>query len=105
MGVCSVTENPFRWVIYLNFYVELNFLFLQGGQVLEHSDPSVILFFMTVFAVATIVKCFLISVFFSRPNLAACCAGFIYFMLYLPYMLMIQWDDQLTLSIKLGVVS
>ena len=80
-------------------------ILLQGGQVLEHSDPSVILFFMTVFAVATIVKCFLISVFFSRPNLAACCAGFIYFMLYLPYMLMIQWDDQLTLSIKLGVVS
>ena len=71
---------------------------------LQYSDPSVILFFLTVFAMATIVKCFLISVFFSRPNLAACCAGFIYFMAYLPYMLMIQWDDVLTMSVKLAVV-
>jgi hypothetical protein len=72
--------------------------------VLEHSDASAVLFFMTIFAIVTIIKCFLISVFFSRPNLAACCAGFIYFLGYLPYMLMLQFDEVLTRSTKMAVV-
>ena len=38
-----------------------------------------------VFAVVTIVFCFLISVFFSKAKLAAACGGIIYFLTYLPY--------------------
>ncbi|XP_052776388.1 phospholipid-transporting ATPase ABCA1-like isoform X2 [Mya arenaria] len=76
---------------------------LKAGKVLEHSDPTAVLFFMTVFATVTIVLCFLISVLFSRPNLAACCAGFIYFLSYLPYMLMLQFDDVLTRQTKMSV--
>ncbi|KAL3869286.1 hypothetical protein ACJMK2_041989, partial [Sinanodonta woodiana] len=76
-------------------------LILKGGKVLEKSDPSVVLLFMVVFSISTIFQCFLISVFFSRPNLAACCAGFIYFLVYLPYTLLIQWEDYMTTSYKL----
>ena len=83
----------------------LYLLVLQTGTILEYSDPSALLLFFTLFCIATIVKCFLISVFFSRANLAACCAGFIYFLLYLPYMLMLQFDDVLTKSVKKAVVS
>ncbi|XP_060560202.1 phospholipid-transporting ATPase ABCA1-like [Ruditapes philippinarum] len=78
-------------------------IMLKVGKVLEHSDASAVLFFMTIFAIVTIIKCFLISVFFSRPNLAACCAGFIYFLGYLPYMLMLQFDEVLTRSTKMAV--
>lgn len=78
-------------------------ILLKMGKVLEHSDPSAILFFLTIFAIVTIVKCFLISTFFSRPNLAACCAGFIYFLGYLPYMLMLQFEEVLTRQVRMAV--
>ncbi|XP_052284173.1 phospholipid-transporting ATPase ABCA1-like isoform X3 [Dreissena polymorpha] len=78
-------------------------ILLKVGKVLEHSDPSAVLFFLTLFTTVTIIFCFLISVFFSRPNLAACCAGFIYFLGYLPYMLMLQFDDVLPRRVKMSV--
>ncbi|XP_021342260.1 ATP-binding cassette sub-family A member 7-like isoform X2 [Mizuhopecten yessoensis] len=95
--------NLVHWVAwFINAFVVmfitilLLVLLVKGGKVLEFSDPSVLIFFFTVFAISTIMQCFLISVFFSRANLAACCAGFIYFVLYLPYNLSIQWEDQMT---------
>jgi len=38
-----------------------------------------------VFAVVTIVLCFLISVFFSKAKISSACGGIIYFLTYLPY--------------------
>lgn len=38
-----------------------------------------------VFAVVTIVFCFLISVFFSKAKISSACGGIIYFLTYLPY--------------------
>nr|KAG5702169.1 hypothetical protein BaRGS_033881 [Batillaria attramentaria] len=58
---------------------------LKTGKVFQYSDVSVIFVFMLSFTVATITQCFLISVFFSKANLAAVCGGFIYFVLFLPY--------------------
>ena len=52
---------------------------------LYYSDPLVVWLFLMVFAVVTIVFCFLISVFFSKAKLAAACGGIIYFLTYLPY--------------------
>ncbi|XP_069128746.1 phospholipid-transporting ATPase ABCA1-like [Argopecten irradians] len=95
--------NLVHWVAwFINAFVVmfitiiLLVILVKGGKVLEFSDPSVLIFFFTVFAISTIIQCFLISVFFSRANLAACCAGFIYFLLYLPYNLSIQWEEQMT---------
>lgn len=61
--------------------------------------------FLSVFAVVTIMQCFLISTLFSRANLAAACGGIIYFMLYLPYVLCVAWQDYVGFTLKLFAVS
>ncbi|KAK7101016.1 phospholipid-transporting ATPase ABCA1-like [Littorina saxatilis] len=76
-------------------------IILKGGKVLEYSDPSVIFVFMLAFTVSTISQCFLISVFFSRANLAAVCGGFIYFILYLPYTQLVQFEEYTSTSLKM----
>ncbi|TSM94632.1 ATP-binding cassette sub-family A member 1 [Bagarius yarrelli] len=87
---------------FINSY--LPFLFSSGllitalklGDILPYSDPAVIFFFLSAFATATIMLCFLISTFFSRANLAAASGGLIYFSLYLPYVLCVAWREYLT---------
>jgi FtsH-binding integral membrane protein len=68
-------------------------LFLQLGRVLEHSNGSVIFVFLLVFIIATITQCFMFSVFFSKANLAAVCAGILFFIGYIPYMFCTQWEE------------
>ena len=88
-------------VLVLDFESSILFSFVQAGKVLEYSDPSVIFVFMLAFTMATIGQCFLISVFFSRANLAAVCGGFIYFVLYLPYTQLVQFEEYTSTSLKL----
>uniref|UniRef100_A0A673CA16 Zgc:172302 n=1 Tax=Sphaeramia orbicularis TaxID=375764 RepID=A0A673CA16_9TELE len=71
---------------------------LKWGDILPYSDPAVVFFFLTAFATATIMQCFLISTFFSKANLAAACGGLIYFGFYLPYVLCVAWRDHLNTS-------
>ena len=66
---------------------------LKGGKILWHSNPVVIFLFLFVFMIATIMMCFLISVFFARANLAAACGGIIFFVTYLPYVV-VRWFEQ-----------
>uniref|UniRef100_A0A8C5D6G3 P-type phospholipid transporter n=1 Tax=Gouania willdenowi TaxID=441366 RepID=A0A8C5D6G3_GOUWI len=73
---------------------------LKWGDILPYSDPAVVFFFLTAFATATIMQCFLISTFFSKANLAAACGGLIYFGLYLPYVLCVAWRDRLNSTHK-----
>lgn len=81
------------------------FLCPQYGGVLQYSDPSLIFVFLLVFCLTTIAQCFLISVFFSKANLAAACGGLIYFALYLPYVLCYAWSDVMGFPAKVAVVS
>ncbi|KAM4710016.1 phospholipid-transporting ATPase ABCA1-like [Discoglossus pictus] len=76
---------------------------LKFGNVLRYSDPSVFFVFMVIFCFATIMECFFISVFFSKANLAAACGGIIYFVLYLPHVLLFAWQDYLKFPVKLVV--
>ncbi|MEQ2211244.1 hypothetical protein XENOCAPTIV_014515 [Xenoophorus captivus] len=76
---------------------------LKYGKVLQYSDPSVIFVFLLVFCLATISQCFLISVFFSKANLAAACGGLIFFLLYLPHSLCYAWRDVMGFRAKLAV--
>jgi len=59
----------------------------------EYTDGFILFLFLTVFTVATIIQCFMFSVFFSRANLAAACAAIFYFIGYLPYALVLQWEE------------
>lgn len=78
--------------------------YLQGGKVLNYSDPILVFFFLLTFTIATIMQCFLMSVFFNKANLAAACSGIIYFTLYLPHILCFAWQDRITNNIKLAAV-
>lgn len=86
-------------------YTFIQTLPLQLGNLLPYSDPSVVFVFLSVFAMVTILQCFLISTLFSRANLAAACGGIIYFTLYLPYVLCVAWQDYVGFSIKIFAVS
>ncbi|XP_035828704.1 phospholipid-transporting ATPase ABCA7 [Aplysia californica] len=68
---------------------------VKVGKILEYSDPLVVFVFMMGFVVSTITQCFLISVFFNKANLAAVCGGFIYFVLYLPYTQLVQFEEEI----------
>uniref|UniRef100_A0A3P8P777 P-type phospholipid transporter n=1 Tax=Astatotilapia calliptera TaxID=8154 RepID=A0A3P8P777_ASTCA len=75
---------------------------VMGGKVLHYSDPILVFFFLMTFTLATIMQCFLMSVFFNKANLAAACSGIIYFTLYLPHILCFAWQDRITKSMKLA---
>ncbi|KAL8202962.1 UNVERIFIED_CONTAM: ATP-binding cassette sub- A member 1 [Gekko kuhli] len=76
-------------------------LILKNGNLLPYSDPSVVFVFLSIFAVVTILQCFLISTLFSRANMAAACGGIIYFTLYLPYVLCVAWQDYIGFPLKI----
>uniref|UniRef100_A0A4W6FEQ1 ATP binding cassette subfamily A member 4 n=1 Tax=Lates calcarifer TaxID=8187 RepID=A0A4W6FEQ1_LATCA len=78
---------------------------VMGGKVLNYSDPILVFFFLLTFTIATIMQCFLMSVFFNKANLAAACSGIIYFTLYLPHILCFAWQDRITKNMKLSLLS
>ncbi|XP_061834850.1 retinal-specific phospholipid-transporting ATPase ABCA4 [Nerophis lumbriciformis] len=75
---------------------------IVGGKVLNYSNPLLVFFFLLTFTVATIMQCFLMSVFFNKANLAAACSGVVYFTLYLPHVLCVTWQDRITANMKLA---
>uniref|UniRef100_A0A8C5FDV1 ABC transporter domain-containing protein n=1 Tax=Gadus morhua TaxID=8049 RepID=A0A8C5FDV1_GADMO len=78
---------------------------LKYGSVLYYSDPTLVFVFLLAFCTATVTQCFLISVFFSKANLAAACAGLVYFVLYLPYVLCYAWKDSMRFGAKVSLLS
>uniref|UniRef100_A0AAQ5YHZ4 ABC transporter domain-containing protein n=1 Tax=Amphiprion ocellaris TaxID=80972 RepID=A0AAQ5YHZ4_AMPOC len=76
---------------------------IMGGRVLNYSNPIILFLFLLTFTTATIMQCFLLSVFFNQANLAAACCGIIYFTLYLPHIFCFAWQDRLTKDMKLLV--
>nr|CAD7402678.1 unnamed protein product [Timema poppensis] len=82
------------------FTISLLTLILVSGKVLENSEPSVVFVFLFMYCVATICKSFLISVFFSRANLAAAAGGIVFFIMYLPYPFMVIWEEHISSNPK-----
>ncbi|KAJ8285694.1 hypothetical protein GJAV_G00029870 [Gymnothorax javanicus] len=86
-------NNAVHWVAwFITGFVQLSIsvtaltAILKYGKVLFHSDPFIIWLFLTVYAIATIMFCFLVSVIYSKAKLASACGGIIYFLSYVPYM-------------------
>ncbi|KAM4021891.1 retinal-specific phospholipid-transporting ATPase ABCA4 [Anomaloglossus baeobatrachus] len=73
---------------------------IVGGGVLHYSNPLILFLFLMAFTLSTIMQGFLMSVFFSKANLAAACSGVIYFTLYLPHILCFAWQDRMTFKLK-----
>ncbi|CAF3444208.1 unnamed protein product [Rotaria sp. Silwood1] len=70
-------------------------IILKFGKITQFSNIFILFLFFVCYTFATITQCFLLSVFFNKANLAACGAGIIYFVLYLPYTLLINFDAQI----------
>ncbi|KAK2868151.1 hypothetical protein Q7C36_000022 [Tachysurus vachellii] len=87
----------------MTFSTTLLTFIIMIGKVLNYSNPMILFFFLLSFTMATIMQCFLMSVFFNKANLAASCSGIIYFTLYLPHILCFAWQDRITRSIKLVI--
>ncbi|KAM9081967.1 ATP-binding cassette sub-family A member 2 isoform 2-T2 [Megaptera novaeangliae] len=86
-------NNAVHWVAwFITGFVQLSIsvtaltAILKYGQVLTHSHVVIIWLFLAVYAVATIMFCFLVSVLYSKAKLASACGGIIYFLSYVPYM-------------------
>ncbi|KAM4533545.1 retinal-specific phospholipid-transporting ATPase ABCA4-like [Odontesthes bonariensis] len=74
---------------------------IMGGRVLNYSNPTILFLFLLTFTTATIMQCFLLSVFFNQANLAAACCGIIFFTLYLPHIFCFAWQDRITKDMKI----
>ncbi|EDV22374.1 uncharacterized protein TRIADDRAFT_10137, partial [Trichoplax adhaerens] len=71
-------------------------LILRFGRIFMHSNPVIIFLFFMVFSLSTIMLCFLMSVFFTRANVAAACGGIIFFLSYFPSILVILYESVMT---------
>uniref|UniRef100_A0A3Q0SWA0 P-type phospholipid transporter n=1 Tax=Amphilophus citrinellus TaxID=61819 RepID=A0A3Q0SWA0_AMPCI len=76
---------------------------IMGGRVLNYSNPIILFLFLLTFTMATIMQCFLLSVFFNQANLAAACCGIVYFTLYLPHIFCFAWQERITKDMKILV--
>uniref|UniRef100_A0A8C2JY49 ATP-binding cassette, sub-family A (ABC1), member 3b n=1 Tax=Cyprinus carpio TaxID=7962 RepID=A0A8C2JY49_CYPCA len=79
------------------FFVTVLICVSPNGAVLTYSDPTLVFFFLLVFAVSTINFSFMISTFFSRAA-----GGFIYFLSYLPYVFLWPRYDLLSHAQKVS---
>ncbi|RWS28570.1 ATP-binding cassette sub-family A member 7-like protein [Leptotrombidium deliense] len=75
--------------------VLLDFI-LIGGNILQHSDASLVFVFLIVYCVTVIFQSFMLSTLFSKANMAAAAGGIIFFMTYLPYPFLVLWEEKLT---------
>ncbi|XP_032883716.1 retinal-specific phospholipid-transporting ATPase ABCA4 [Amblyraja radiata] len=107
MKIMGVTS----WVHWVTWFIDsfimmgastvLATVVIMRGNVLLYSNPFLLFGFLLVFSLATIMQCFLLSVFFSKANVAVACSGIIYFTLYLPHLLCYAWQDRMTRNMKL----
>lgn len=83
--------------------VTLLAILLKYGHIMKYSDITIIWLYLFLFAVSCIGFSFLVSVFFSRANLAAACGGIFFFVAFFPYMILFIRQDSVTyLSKALG---
>ncbi|XP_044533338.1 phospholipid-transporting ATPase ABCA3-like, partial [Gracilinanus agilis] len=64
------------------FFLKVN----NNVAVLTKSDPSLVFLFLICFAISTISFSFMISVFFSKANVAVAAGAIVYFFSYIPFL-------------------
>uniref|UniRef100_A0A4W2G6L9 ATP-binding cassette sub-family A member 3-like n=1 Tax=Bos indicus x Bos taurus TaxID=30522 RepID=A0A4W2G6L9_BOBOX len=70
--------------------------------VLQNSDPSLIFVFFLCFVVATITFGFLITTFFDKTSLAVSIGGFLFFLTFFPFVVVITMYGMLSRTGKLA---
>ncbi|OQV15717.1 ATP-binding cassette sub-family A member 1 [Hypsibius exemplaris] len=104
MGLSS-GANWFAWFVetFVTMHISIIFMviILVYGNVLMHSNWFLIYIFLLAFCLSTIGFGFFLSVFFSKANIAAAAGGILFFTSFMPYSLLILWEDRLTLAMKI----
>ncbi|CAF3930645.1 unnamed protein product, partial [Didymodactylos carnosus] len=91
------TVHWFTWFIWCSTVMMITAIILviiiKYGHVARYSNFLILFLFYVCFTFATITQCFLMSVFFNKSNLAACGAGILFFLLYLPYTVLLNYSN------------
>ncbi|KAM9100986.1 phospholipid-transporting ATPase ABCA3-like isoform 4-T10 [Sarcophilus harrisii] len=110
----AVLEEHFSILLMLSFLCTATFIIRVIVQekekklkmnydvsVLTNSDPALVFFFLLCFAIATISFSFMITVFFTRANIAVATGSIIYFFSYLPFFYINKNIYNMTHSMKI----
>ncbi|XP_066292809.1 phospholipid-transporting ATPase ABCA3-like isoform X1 [Branchiostoma lanceolatum] len=97
-----VKEFLFLMITMALFTILICVKFWPQGRVVQQTDPSIILVYLTLFAISTICFCFAISVFFSKANTGSIVAGVLYFMTFVPFYFITNLYDQMTWHQKMA---
>ncbi|CAH0549210.1 unnamed protein product [Brassicogethes aeneus] len=71
-------------------------------NIFVRADPSVMLLFLSFYASSIVMFCFAVSVFFSRADTAAAVAGLLWFISFMPYLMLQDQNDRLSLAEKMA---
>eukprot|EP00048_Salpingoeca_helianthica_P013325 m.199375 g.199375 ORF g.199375 m.199375 type:complete len:1762 (-) comp15490_c4_seq21:19-5304(-) len=88
--------------IFLTISVFVIVVLIKGGKVLQNSDPILIFIFLMLYAISSIMFCFLVSVFFSKASTGAAAGGILWFCNYIPYSFIGPQYDTLGAGVKQG---
>lgn len=94
-----------NWVYWLSWFISafsvmffvsiLICCIMKIGNITIYSDLSLLIALFTCFSIATVTQCFLLSVLFDKASLASVVAGISYFVLFLPYIALINYSETL----------
>nr|CAB3219609.1 ATP-binding cassette sub-family A member 1-like [Phallusia mammillata] len=91
--------NSFSIMVISVFFM---MIVLRAGDIFPFSNMFLVFLWLSLFVISVIGQCFLISTFFSRANLAAACGGIIFFLFYIPYNMLVVWQDTVTYGTQIG---
>ena len=94
-----------KYFIFLLITMTLATIFFTGllhsnDRMLNKTSPTVLFVFLMLYAISSIMFCFLVSVFFSKANVAAAAGGIIWFCNYIPYLCIAQHYNTMSLGAK-----
>eukprot|EP00042_Codosiga_hollandica_P058831 m.893246 g.893246 ORF g.893246 m.893246 type:complete len:1835 (+) comp59976_c0_seq1:204-5708(+) len=91
-----------KHVLFLSISVLIIVVILAGTEIFRYSNMGVLFAFLILFALSTIMLCFLISTFFDRASVAAAASGLLFFGMYGPYFYISIVYDTLSSTTKRG---
>ncbi|XP_007951392.1 phospholipid-transporting ATPase ABCA3-like [Orycteropus afer afer] len=78
----------------------LCFCLIVKLPIILHSNPTLVFSFLLLYGITTILFAFMLTTFFSKANTAIAIGGFIYFVSYLPYLVISRHYVRMTFQRK-----
>ena len=80
-------------------------MILKYGGIYPNTDLSIIFVCISVFGFSSLMLSFFIGSFFSKTNLASLIGILVYFVSYLPFILVMSMKYEISMMSKVGLVS